>query len=349
MRLEQLTFTRFIAVAAIVVFHFGTSVYPFNIPLLSPLFHAAYVGVSYMYLLSGFVMMIAYQHKKKEGIALRTFYRNRLARVYPMYVLALVITIFFYSIDERIFSVQEVLLNVFALQAWVPGDALSLNAPGWSVSVEVFFYVLFPLLFNYVYRNGSFIKLMLIAILLWLLTQVGLNIALHTSFYKGFPSASHDLLFYFPLMHLNEFIIGNIAGLLFVIRKEKQCRNNDGLLLLLVAISVVGVYLLQHFSFHDGLFALLYAPLLYCLSLNDGNITRLFTKKIFVWAGEISYAIFILQKPFFLFGRKYLPSIGVKDSAIQFYIIFILLLIFSFLTYRYVETPARKWILQWKP
>jgi hypothetical protein len=70
MRIEQLTFTRFIAAVAVVIFHFGREVFPFQHPILQPLVLSANIGVSYFFILSGFVMIIAYN--KQPNIDLQT-------------------------------------------------------------------------------------------------------------------------------------------------------------------------------------------------------------------------------------------------------------------------------------
>src|SRR4029077_1716836 len=53
-------------------------------------------------------------------------------------------------------------LEILLLQSWVPPAALSWNSVGWSLSVEAFFYLLFPLL---VLRYGRFSRNQLFAII----------------------------------------------------------------------------------------------------------------------------------------------------------------------------------------
>lgn len=89
MRIEQLTFTRFIAAIAIVIFHFGKESYLFNSDYVSFIFRQAHLGVSYFFILSGFVMIIAYGNKK--NINFIEYIKNRLARIYPVYLLAIVL------------------------------------------------------------------------------------------------------------------------------------------------------------------------------------------------------------------------------------------------------------------
>ena len=59
MRIEQLTFTRFLAATSIVIFHYGVKCYPFNNNEIAFIFKSADVGVSYFFILSGFVMLLA--------------------------------------------------------------------------------------------------------------------------------------------------------------------------------------------------------------------------------------------------------------------------------------------------
>ena len=59
MKLEQLTFTRYIAALSVVFFHYGAWVFPANIPWLNPILAAGPIAVSYFYVLSGFIMAIA--------------------------------------------------------------------------------------------------------------------------------------------------------------------------------------------------------------------------------------------------------------------------------------------------
>lgn len=53
MRIEQLTFTRFIAAIAIVFFHFGKPLNIFSEPNIHKLLINANIGVSYFLILSG--------------------------------------------------------------------------------------------------------------------------------------------------------------------------------------------------------------------------------------------------------------------------------------------------------
>src|SRR5688572_3481996 len=131
MRIEQLTFTRFVAAISIVIYHFGDNTFPFNHPLFSPLFKQAYIGVSYFFFLSGFVMIIAYKNKLK--INPFEYMKNRFGRIYPVYLVAILLMILYFNKINFSYDNNDFILNLLVLQAWVPGSALSINTPGWSL------------------------------------------------------------------------------------------------------------------------------------------------------------------------------------------------------------------------
>ena len=171
MRIDQLTFLRFITAIAIVVYHYGAAIAPFHFTAISFLFKQANLGVSFFYVLSGFVMMLAYAHK--APINAKLFLWNRLARIYPIYILALLaVCIFFFFVHASIYS-KDFTLSLFCLQAWVPSAALSINKPGWSISVEALFYILFPFILSRCYALKTQIPYTVMGIVIVTGKQIG--------------------------------------------------------------------------------------------------------------------------------------------------------------------------------
>ena len=153
MQLDQITFTRFIAALSVVFFHFGNQVFPLNIPLLDNVMKAGPIAVNYFYLLSGFIMAIAYYRPDStKSFNIKSYWLARFARIYPVYLIAFLL-IAVTKLNEPDIT-TSLLLNASLLQSWIPDYALSLNSPGWSLSVEAFFYLCFPVLLAMVYRSG---------------------------------------------------------------------------------------------------------------------------------------------------------------------------------------------------
>jgi len=210
LRIEQLTFTRFIAAISIVIFHYGSGSFLFNNEYVSFIFKKAYVGVSYFFVLSGFVMIIAYGNRKK--IKFIEYLKNRLARIYPVYFLAILL-ILCVKLFKNI-NYYNLFLNLFMIQSWVPEKALTLNIPGWTLSIELFFYVSFPFLFNHFYSKKNLNSLAIWIILFWATSQIFCHLMINGSIKLSYYSIKD--IQYFPLMHFNEFLIGNLTGLFFV-------------------------------------------------------------------------------------------------------------------------------------
>lgn len=340
MKISQITFTRFVAAIAIVISHFNKDLFLYQINYLSDIFLRANVGVSYFFILSGFIMMVAYH--KKNSIDYLDFYRNRFARIYPLYVVGLLLYLVTRSSD---FSLYKLILYLFGIQSWIPGEALVLNFPGWSISVEFLFYLLFPLLYNRYYskKNKS---IWVITILIWLITQVFSNFYVKSLWYEGPHTKSHEFGFYFPLMHLNEFLIGNLAGMYFV-KNFKQKNYDVPVIILFMAVLLALIFI--PLNFHNGLMAVLFIPLIILISYNNGILTRLFSLKPLEYLGEISYAIYIVHIPVLYIIREILKwQHLLLDIDTVFWIYIAVLLIISALFYQWVEKPLRDYLKKLK-
>ncbi|UOU99048.1 acyltransferase [Chryseobacterium daecheongense] len=336
MKISQITFTRFVAAIAIVISHFNKDLFLYQINYISDIFLRANVGVSYFFILSGFIMIVAYH--KKDQIDYLDFYRNRFARIYPLYIVGLLLYLITKSSN---FSVYKLILYLFGIQSWIPGEALVLNFPGWSISVEFLFYLLFPLLYNRYYSKQNK-SIWVIAIIIWVITQVFSNFYVGSSWYEGPHTKSHEFGFYFPLLHLNEFLVGNLAGMFFV-RHHKQ-KNYDLPVILLFATILLALIFIP-LNFHNGLMAVLFIPLIILISYNNGLLTKIFSLKPLEYLGEISYAIYIVHIPVLYILREILKwKHQLLDINLVFWIYIAVLLIVSALFYRWVEKPLRDYL-----
>lgn len=336
MKISQITFTRFVAAMAIVISHFNKDLFLYKISFISDIFLRANVGVSYFFILSGFIMIVAYHRKEKIGY--QDYYRNRVARIYPLYVVGLLLYLLTRYSD---FGFYNVFLYLSGIQSWIPGKALILNFPGWSISVEFLFYLLFPLLYNYFYVKGNK-SIWVIVILIWIGTQVFSNLYISSSSYKGPHTESHEFIHYFPLWHINEFLIGNLAGLFFV--KNRKEKNYD-LTIVLLFIGIMLSLIFIPLNFHNGLMAVLFVPAIYMISCNNGVVTKVFSIKPLEFLGEISYAIYIIHIPLLYILRSVLwDDFKISQSNTVFWIYMLVLMVVSAVFYEFIERPMRNYL-----
>lgn len=338
MRVDQLTFTRFLAAIAIVLYHSRHELSLSGSHTLSLLISQANIGVSYFFILSGFVMTLAYP---KGNISYKKYYTSRIARIYPLYLLALLLvaalkTLFYTSGTDPV----QFFLSLFVLQAWHPKYALVLNIPGWTICVEFLFYAIFPLMMNLFYEKSSFKTIALVVTTFWLASQVGFAIV------EPEVSRGSSLLYNHPIMHVNQFLLGNLAGLFFMRTKDRfKPRYTD--LIILASLSATYLLLLHPhpLNYHNGLLAITFIPFILALSYGNGWTARLFKHKALIYLGEISFGIYILQVPVRLYLSEAFKRLGLGEYGTLPHII--CLMVASAICYHVVEKPCRTMINNW--
>ncbi|HOE40710.1 MAG TPA: acyltransferase [Rhodoferax sp.] len=339
-RNEKVTFTRFIAAVAIVIFHFCSDVFPFNAEPISFIFKSAYVGVSYFFTLSGFIMILAYSNCKR--IDALGYYKSRFARIAPAYYLALVLCVPLIIEKWAEYSYSGIALNITMLQAWNPSKALSGNSPSWSLSVELLFYFLFPFLFNFVYQSRKFWIIVIVGGLFFLISQVIHNSLINSGVYQNFPLFRHNLIFYFPPMHLNEFLSGNIAGLFYMkYIANKNSANGFWIILSIIAFCIVLKYP-TGLSIHNGLLVLVFIPIIILISSDNGLIARIMSLKPLIFLGEISFGIYIFQMPIHEISYAIFKIFDISNYSVLFFSYLAILVLVSGLSFKFIETPLRR-------
>lgn len=353
MNTNQLTFTRFIAALFIVILHFAGNLFIIENDFIKTQRQFLYLGVDYFYVLSGFVMMLAYGDK--NIINKKEYWINRVARVYPLHIFTLSLTVIisiFVSINYLQyynFNLKSFLINALLIQSWIPEYSLSWNVPSWSVSVEMFFYLTFPFIFNLIIKKLSLVKIGVVFFIFWAISQIGMSLFYHSSSYGGYQSLDRYFLFYNPFLHFSTFLIGLWFGKFFKENYTKFSRNYDISILVVFIVCTILVYLLKDQFLHNGLLAIPFAILITLVALNTGRLTKLFNKKAFVYLGEISFAMYLLQNPVYIALRKIFKTFGLNDNAyLIFFVGLFLLIIASHLTYKYVEIPLKNRIKKLK-
>jgi len=353
--LDQITFTRFVAALTVVFFHYGQTIFPANITFLFENVTAGPIAVGYFYVLSGFIMSIAYYRPEHENNPQNASFKHwkywmaRFARIYPVYLLALLIIVAakYKSLPDNISAFG---LHLSMLQAWIPGYPITLNTPGWSLSVEAFFYLCFPFLLIYVYKSGIK-KLIIITAVLWLVTQLILMLSINSAAYAP-KNHLHDFIYYNPMMHLNSFVAGMLTGILF--KKSSQRINPTSNLLVVGSFALIFILIWARpyietitglkIAYTNGLLAPAFLLFIIILASSKGVISNILKHKWLILLGEASYSLYILQKPIHgLYDKIITPRVPLSETT-HFYIFLILLILISIASFKYFETPMRYYI-----
>jgi peptidoglycan/LPS O-acetylase OafA/YrhL len=336
LKLNQLTFTRFIAAIAIVIFHFKDDVFPFRISGLNNVIQYFNVLVSYFFVLSGFILTI----NSKDNINIRQFYINRFARIYPLYLAALLLMLFLLLIartPKDTISFTKVFLSATLTQAWFESYALTYNFPAWSLSVEAFFYLIFPSAIILL-KNKKLKSQLVFIFIFWLIMQI---------LFIRMIAQNNFFVLNNPLFHLSTFLMGIGAGSLFKHKQQvlvKHCNKFEicsVVLIFLLAYLILSKNELFNKFYQNALLAPVFVVIIYAVALSKRRVIEFFADRRLEYLGEISYGIYILQFPVSILVFGIIDRTMKTSTTTSFYIYLISLIIIASLTYHLIEKPFR--------
>jgi peptidoglycan/LPS O-acetylase OafA/YrhL len=358
-----LTGLRFWPSLYVVLFHFGGIVMADAPEPLQRLRLGAPVSVDLFYLLSGFVL--TYNYLADRPLRSRSFWGARFARIYPSYLLSLILVgpfilyLHFTSLPPGAalgLTAVELVAVGLLVQAWLPPLALAWNYPAWSLSVEIFFYMVFPALGRRIKALGA----RTLAILLpvgWALALVGPILV-----WFGTTLADADtgrtlaeIGLYNPLIRLPESLLGVVLGRLFLLRGPLP-RSGWWAWAALAGLALVlmtgpGEAEGAWTPYYRAAIVPLFGLLIYALAEGSGWVARAFDHPIMRRLGEASYAIYLLQVPVALIVQAVMqprPVFASEKDFIQpfatwpnFLIYFAILTALCLATERLIEIPLR--------
>jgi peptidoglycan/LPS O-acetylase OafA/YrhL len=252
---------------------------------------------------------------------------------------------------------SNALLQLTLTQAWVAPSALGWNSPGWSLSVEAFFYLLFPFLLPRLARLRTRTLVILscgaFAVAQAVAVAGGLAPGAISRIDATNPPIAPWALFFssLPLFRLPEFVIGMAAGIVFTRHGKALERHANALVAVSTAIILIAAGLLAPgipvLHLNNGGLSLPAAALFIGLAAGSGWLARMLAHPWLVRLGEASYAVYILHYPIAiwlsrLIGQKApeLREMPLTLLAIQVAVV----VLASLLAYMLVEEPMRKWI-----
>jgi peptidoglycan/LPS O-acetylase OafA/YrhL len=143
-RLNSLTGLRWVAALMVFLFHLGYVGGATGLGIHSVVGRAGHAGLSFFFILSGFVLTWG----ARPGETARGFWRGRFVKIFPNHWVTFLVTALLLLAGGEVLFNGPNLSNLFLVQTWVPNLDfwISMNAPSWSLTCEVFFYALFPLL-----------------------------------------------------------------------------------------------------------------------------------------------------------------------------------------------------------
>lgn len=311
--------------------------------LKNNVFFEGYLGVGFFFILSGFVLALNYEKKiiDQPDFNKKKFYIARIARIYPLHVLTFLLMLPFVVLHvwKGYFHWDISILNLFLMQSYIPIKEynFSINNVSWSISTELFFYIMFPF---YIIWLHKFPKLKYI---LFLIIPV---IIFAEPYFKKDLSLQKSIFYIHPIVRSFDFILGIIAYQIYQKIQKTKLNFTKGTLIELASILLLAIF----FYFHDDVsrafrYGIYYwIPMLAIIlifALQKGLFSRILQHKALIYLGEISFSFYMIHMIIIKYGNQYLPQL---NDFIKIGIYFTIALIFSWLVFEYFERPLAKWI-----
>jgi len=350
--LPALTGIRTLLAFNIVLFHFT----PPHLGPIRPFVEHGFVFVNVFFLISGFILSYNY-FDRGANLVKRDFWMARFSRLYPVYLLVLLISLPVLDLEWHVRSTTEfwrgVALTPVLLQGWSPSLATFWNTVAWTLSCEMAFYAAFPWLIRLPWpRRPSRLVLTLFA--LWIIDLA--PVALYLWVNPDHLSSPVDrytsttlvrFLKYTPLPYAATFLSGIALSRLQLMTSISERRR-----MLIAAASLIGLGLFFYLAservpyliLHGGLLLPLFSALVFGLS-GKHAISSIFSWGPLLLIGESSYCLYLLHfNVFILIHSTHLPE-RLHVTALDPWISYAVLVGLSIFIYRFFENPIRKAIL----
>lgn len=299
-------------------------------------------GVSFFFMLSGFVLSLAYSERIAKGLfSTKPFVVKQWIKIYPLHILTFIVM---FTLDirlEKYCDITAVIANILLLQSWAPADSFYFvaNSPSWFLCDILFFYVVFSSLNKYILRsdNRKLLAISLVVILLYICLMAVLPTYL-----------VNPILYANPLTRLLDFIVGIILYKLYVsdngIALRDKLNGKSFLTVSLMELSVILLVVITAIVYPHlpqrvrtvSIFWLTIPLFIFFFAMTDkhsGVISKFLQGKTMLWLGNISFCIYIIHAPVLRIFNSISVHTGIADSTLVHFILFTtILILFSHIT-----------------
>lgn len=359
-RLPSLTGLRFLAALCVFLFHTGLANSP--IPpngVVSPFADqrvaadyafvfgkAGYLGVSFFFVLSGFVLTWS----SRPGEAARKFVRRRVVKIYPNHVVVWIVALLLFA--HSVGGPGDWFPNLLLIHDYFPQASvnLSVSPPSWTLCSEMLFYLSFPLLI------GPLRRIPVRRLWFWAAAMVAGTVAVQLvnqflipATPKSAISPVSDLQFWFgylfPPNRMFEFVLGALLALLVKAGKWPRIGLLPALVLL-VAGYTAALYVPVYYGFVVATIVPVGVLIASVANLDARGRRTVFGRRTMVWLGDVSFGFYLCQGvTVFYVRRLFAHSLFPTGEGVLVIIgLFALTLLCGWLLQSRVEQPMmRRW------
>lgn len=314
-RISGLDGLRGIAALSVVFYHYFyriDEIYNFESGSVDWLHYGQY-GVHLFFMISGFVIFMSLDKITNP----LDFLISRFTRLYPVYFFAVTTTfcvVYIFGLEGREVNISEAILNLLMFHEYL--NIPHVDGVYWTLTVEITFYFwCFTLLLM---NKIRYLKFIMFAFLLF-------------SFLSDFmPEPYYKAL---GKVFFTNFVAFFLLGILtFSYKKDTSSLENLGLILL-----VFIVLFIKNYSFDIWIYIIIYGVFLAGV-FDMSNILKF---RFFVFAGEISYSLYLIHQNVGYVLIKEMMSLGISRVASVF-IAFIFSVTIAKILHKYIEVDLSK-------
>ena len=305
--------------------------------VMATMFQAGGTGVSFFFILSGFVLM--WSSRPKDTTL--GFLRRRVARIYPVHLVCLLIALVLAATigSEMMPGAGPLVANVLLLHSWSPDYNYyqSLDPVSWSLVCELLFYVSFPLfgrLARHLQARGTMVFAGVSA-----LAVIAVPIAI-TAHPISWP------IYFFPLARLGEFTLGIALARLVMLGRWR----GPGLDVA-IGVTLIGYFVVPALpnAFGNTFCTLLgFSLLIPAAATADLRGTHsVWRSPVMERLGEWSFSFYMVHVMVLSAAKTLLPgllSLSAPVGLVVVLVLFAICLGLSWAMYTFVETPGRRLI-----
>lgn len=336
------------AILGVVIVHSSQWVAPAS-DVLSKIASEGARGVQLFYMASALTLFLSMaSRKEQEEKPILSFFIRRFFRIAPAFYLAIIIYTAYDGMTARYWAPNGlewwyIPLTASFLHGWHPETITSVVPGGWSIAVEMTFYLFVPYLFS----KLNSIKPTLVALLLSLIFSKIMSIAIVYFLSPHYPDShkyivsSFSFLWFFSQLPI--FFLGIL--LYHIIKRYPQNDKSMASLLLFSSLFLFAAFLTAH-TFGNLLpkhFLYGIAFLIFSLSLHCSP-QKFLVNKFTVLVGRLSFSIYLAHFMVLNMMKKVFSSGFLLNGNLGFILAFALVLTLSicisYITHTAIEIPG---------
>lgn len=261
----------------------------------TPFFARCYLLVDLFFILSGFIISYTRETgsmRVMKGREVYDFYVARIARVYPLHLFCLFISVVLTLLFGLVHGARHAgklnlaidsagewsfVAELFLVQSWIPGTP-RWNIPSWSISAEMFSYLLFPLVL--------FARHHLPRPMSWLM------LALPIGFYGAVLGGTESLDIIAGLAPLR-CLSGFFLGMILCEHRHWTARWSDSVIALSQGAGLAGSITVLATRCPDPLIIPFFTLIVFSTWQDRGPLHWLLVRRPLLRSGELSYSVYL--------------------------------------------------------